>query len=75
VIRPTRQGLVVVLDPDTGEPMWPVESEMVAVDLTAGRILRRSASPMISNIPVQEFAASSAIARAMAGLRLAPLPS
>jgi hypothetical protein len=55
--------------------MWPVESEMVAVDLTAGRILRRSAPPMISNVPVQEFAASPAIARAMAGLRLAPLPS
>jgi len=39
VIQPTKQGLVFVLDRDTGEPVWPVEERSVPQGAAEGEQL------------------------------------
>lgn len=50
VIQPTKQGLVFVLDRDTGKPIWPVVERSVAQDGAEGEVLSPT-QPFPTHLP------------------------
>jgi quinoprotein glucose dehydrogenase len=50
VIQPTKQGLLFVLDRDTGQPIWPVEERAVPQGGAAGEVLSPT-QPFPTHVP------------------------